>query len=109
MWAIENKIGNFKVYYEGAPWSRVGYELLTTDSQRAAYDEVWSKHFFAGAMLLPFSPYLHLPGPPYRIPQLPYDLSKIESGGYFVPNDVKEATGYRELLALLGGLRPRRA
>ena len=52
--AIEKSIGNFNVYYEGAPWAKVGYDLLTTDSQRAEYDAVWNKHFLLACYWCPF-------------------------------------------------------
>ncbi len=100
--SIENSIGNFNVYYEPSPWAKVGYDLLTTDSQRAEYDTVWNKHFFAGALLTAFSPYLYMIGN-YLPPSLPMDVSRIEGEGFFVPDDIKGATGYREVLALLEG------
>lgn len=36
-------------------------------------------------------------------PSLPLDVSRIEGAGFFVPDDIKQATGYREVLALLEG------
>lgn len=98
--AISNTLGNFLVYYEGTPWAKGGYDLLTTDRQRAEYDAVWKKYVFAGLLLPPFSPYLYMLGdrPP---PSLPLDTSRIEEAGFFVPDDVKDVTGYREILALL--------
>lgn len=100
IWAVENSIGNFNVYYERAPWAKVGYDLLTSDAQRAEYDAVWDKHFCVGALLTPFSPYLRIKRS-YPLPALPIDVSKIEEAGYPVPDDLKQATGYREVLALL--------
>ena len=48
-------------------------------------------------MLHPFSPYIR----PYPIPPLPFDVTQIEQDGFAVPEEVKAASGYRELLALL--------
>lgn len=98
--AVEDAIGNVNVYYEPGPWAKAGYDLLTSDGQRAEYDAVWAKHYFVGELLTPFSPYLRIVGS-YPIPPLPMDVSNIEEADFLVPDDVKEATGYREILALL--------
>ena len=103
IWAIEHAVGNFNVYYESGPPGRCGYHLLNSDDERAAYDEVWNRYFFAGMMLTDYSPYIRLAGI-YPIPPLPPDVTKIaqiEQTGFVVPEDVKTAIGYRELLALL--------
>jgi hypothetical protein len=100
IWAIENAIGNINVYYEPGPCGRCGYHLLKDDQERAAYDAVWNKCYFAGMMLSSFSPYLHLSGS-YPIPPLPFDVHKLEENGFLVPEDIKATIGYRELLAAL--------
>ncbi|OBK57043.1 hypothetical protein A5653_10840 [Mycobacterium colombiense] len=98
--AVEDAIGNVNVYYEPGPWAPPGRNLLTSDAQRAEYDAVWAKHYFVGALLTPFSPYLRMMGS-YPPPALPMDVSMIEEAGFVVPDDIKQATGYREILALL--------
>lgn len=100
--AIEESVGNFDVYYEPGPCGKCGYDLLTTDRQRAEYDEVWNKYFFAGILLMYFSPYRYMMDNPAP-PPLPLDVTRIEAAGFFVPDDIKRATGYREVLALLEG------
>lgn len=99
IWAIEHALRNFHAYYEPPPMGKAGYELLTTDAQRAEYDAVWDRYYFAEAILVQFSPYLLRAGSPP--PALPIDVSEIEASGFNVPDDIKQATGYREILALL--------
>jgi hypothetical protein len=99
LWSIERAIGNFNVYYE--PLGRPGYHFLRNDEQRAAYDAVWSKYCFAGTMLMHVSPYTRLVAANQPPVPLPLDVRELERHGYAVPEDVKAATGYRELLALL--------
>jgi len=99
LWAIEHSIGNFNVYYE--PLGQPGFHLLKTDDERAAYNAVWSQYLFAGVMLMHFSPYARLVGQNPPPVSLPFDASDIERQGYAVPDDVKAAAGYRELLGLL--------
>lgn len=54
-----------------------------------------------------YSPYLRMLPGKQPLPALPYDLPKVNppalaaSGDLIVPEEVKEATGYRELLDLL--------
>lgn len=95
--AIEDRIGDFNTYYEpiGAP----GYHLLQSDDERAAYDEVLNRYLFAGLMLMRFSPYLGMIDK--RVPAMPFDLAKMDEHGVVIPGDVRNATGYRELMALL--------
>lgn len=100
IWAMESSLINFNAYYEPAPWARRGYDLLASDEERAAYDSVWNKYFFAGSLLGAFSPYLHQFGN-YAPPQLPVNTSMLEEMGFIVPEDIKTATGYRELFSLL--------
>jgi hypothetical protein len=96
--AIEDAIGNFNVYYE--PLGRPGYHLLQDDEERAAYDAVWTHYCFAGVLLMHFSPYLRMAQDvPY--PQLPFDVSELDARGLPVPDEVRAARGYRELLQLL--------
>ncbi|AMU74390.1 restriction endonuclease [Mycobacteroides abscessus] len=95
--AIEDAVKRFHFLHEPFPGGRGGYELLQTDHERSQYDEIWNKYHFAAAMLTPFSPYLR----PYPLPPLPFDVTKIERAGFPIPEDIKAATGYRELLALL--------
>lgn len=102
IWALEKDLVNFKAYYEPAPWARRGYDLLESDEERAAYDAVWDKYYFAGTLLGVLSPYLHqVMGKRYMAPPLPVNVSMLEEGGYVVPENIRTATGYRELLALL--------
>ncbi|MGW6336091.1 restriction endonuclease [Nocardia rhamnosiphila] len=98
--AIKKSIGEFNTYYEVGPSSKPGYELLVSDSQRAEYDIAWNRYYFAGALLTSFSPYLYMVGN-YPLPSLPLDVSRIEGEGFIVPDDIKTATGYREILSLL--------
>jgi hypothetical protein len=98
LWAIEDAIKNFNVYYE--PLGRPGYHLLATDDERAAYDEVWDRYLYAGLILTHFSPYSGLMGG-LKPPPLPLDVSKIVEMGVVVPELIKDAHGYRELLCLL--------
>jgi len=98
IWALENKIGDFNTYYE--PLGPPGYSQLGNDDERAAYDVVWEKYRFAGAMLQPFSPYLRILGP-FPIPSLPFDVSDLEKNGVKVPNNIKAATAYREFFEIL--------
>ncbi len=97
---IEDEVGKFNTYYE--PFGPPGYGKLKSDEERKAYDIVFDKYRFAGAMLLPFSPYIRkfLDEP---FPNLPFDVAAMEQSGWIVPEDVKTATGYREFLALLEG------
>ncbi|MCV6977126.1 restriction endonuclease, partial [Mycobacterium bourgelatii] len=44
IWTLESTIANFNVYYEPGPSGRCGYDLLKSDDERAAYDEVWNKY-----------------------------------------------------------------
>ncbi|NPV24524.1 restriction endonuclease [Bradyrhizobium aeschynomenes] len=97
--AIEDAIGNFNVYYE--PLGLPGYHLLQSDEERAAYDAVWNRYCFAGVMLLPFSPYLRIAGRDVPFPPLPFDVSELDANGFTMPDEVRNARGYRELLALL--------
>jgi hypothetical protein len=99
-WSIEHAIGNFNVYYE--PLGKPGYHSLQNDVERQGYDSVWQRYAFAGILLLHFSPYVRMgrgSSPP--VPPLPLDVRKIEAHGLVVPDDVKAAHGYRELLQLL--------
>ena len=97
---IEDEICDFNVYYE--PLGRPGYYLLRSDDERAAYDAVWNRYLFAGLMLMPFSPYLQMTGPK-PFPSLPFDVTDFERQGVVVPDDIKQASGYREFLDLLTG------
>ena len=98
IWAIEKEIGSFNTYYE--PIGPPGYGKLKDDQERAAYNAVFDKYAFAGLMLLPFSPYMHMMGP-YPFPALPFDVSEIEGRGLIVPDDIKAARTYREFFQLL--------
>jgi hypothetical protein len=100
LWAIERDIGDFNTYYE--PLGKPGYRELKDDSERAAYDEVWDKYIFAGFMLIKFSPYSRMIGDD-RVPPLPFDIAKLQERAAWVPDDIKEARGYRECLSLLQG------
>jgi hypothetical protein len=95
---IEAHIGNFNVYYE--PLGKPGFHHLRTPKERDAYDAVWHRFMFAGVALMGFSPYAQMTGP-RPFPSLPYDFSQMEKSGLPIPDDIKEATGYREFLALL--------
>lgn len=96
---IEAAIGNFNVYYE--PLGRPGYHALAHDDERAAYDAVWERYAFAGIMLMHFSPFLRMIGNAPPLPPLPFDVSQLDAQGLTVPDEVRQARGYRELLALL--------
>jgi hypothetical protein len=78
-----------------------GYYALQTDAERAAYDEVWRRYAFAGFLLMDFSPYLRMAGQSQPLPTLPIDVREMERQGLVVPEEVKAARGYRELLQLL--------
>jgi hypothetical protein len=111
MWAIENEAGDFNVYYE--PLGKPGYGRLENDEERTAYNAVWNRYLFAGLMLIPFSPYMNIMGE-LRVPDVPFDVSELDTQGIAVPDDIRNAGGYRELLALLEryareGLRELRA
>ncbi|MES0205225.1 restriction endonuclease [Mesorhizobium sp. LNHC209A00] len=99
LWAIEDSLHGFHTYYEmlGKP----GYNRLTTDEERAAYDVVWDRHLFAGLMLMSFSPYSGLLKGGFRAPPLPFDVSKIVEMGADVPEAAQNVQGYRELLSVL--------
>lgn len=97
--AIEDAVGDFNTYYE--PLGPPGYSRLENDEERAAYDAVWDRYLFAGLMLMPFSPYLAMVSGGRQIPAMPFDFAKIDKQGVTVPDEVRKATGYRELLALL--------
>lgn len=96
---IEAAVGNFNVYYE--PLGRPGYHALIDDADRAAYDAVWERYAFAGIMLMHFSPYLRMLGSAPPLPPLPFDVSQLDEQGLTVPDEARQASGYRELLALL--------
>lgn len=98
LWAMEEEIGNFNTYYE--PIGTPGYGLLRDATERAAYDGVLARYAFAGGMLAPFSPYLRM-AREYPIPALPFDVSQFEEGGVVIPDDIKNARGYREFFQLL--------
>ncbi|MER9414066.1 hypothetical protein [Mesorhizobium sp. M0589] len=97
-WAVENEVGDINVYYE--PLGIPGFNLLEDEADEARYIAVWKRYLFLGNMLMPFSPYLAT----YKevgVPVLPYDTSKMDEKGIFVPDDVRAAAGYRELLRML--------
>ena len=77
--------------------------LLDAGDEAAAdaYYAVWKKYLFAGLMLQRFSPYLML----FRqgkIAELPIELPMSPEGEpLVVPDDVREAKGYRELFQRL--------
>lgn len=50
---------------------------------------------------MPFSPYLGMVSGGGQVPAMPFDFAKIDKQGVAVPDKVRNATGYRELLALL--------
>jgi hypothetical protein len=77
-----------------------GKPLAPREAERAAYDAVFERYVFAGLMLQPFSPYLRVVQP-YQFPPLPFDVSELEKRGICIPDDVRAASGYRELLELL--------
>jgi Restriction endonuclease len=93
---IEDRIGNFNVYYE--PLGPPGYHLLANHAERAAYDRVWARYAFAGVMLAPFSPYLRMANQDRPYPPLPFDASELDARGLAIPEEVRQAGGYRELL-----------
>lgn len=97
LWQIENNVGNFNRYFE--PFGQPGYDLLSTEKEYSAYHAIWKKYEYAAILLMHFSPYLGFTelGPP----PLPFEASKMEASGYAVPDDIKLATGYRELLQKL--------
>ncbi|WP_282046655.1 restriction endonuclease [Roseibium album] len=98
VWQIERNISNFNVYYE--PLGRPGYGHLATDEERAAYDAVWEKYAYAGLIMWKFSPYGAMFGE-LEAPELPLSYDKIEKMGFAIPADIKDLTGYRELLERL--------
>ena len=98
LWDIEEDIGDFNTYYE--PIGRPGYSKLKSEEERIAYDDVWNKYLFAGLMLMPFSPYVRMIGN-YPIPELPFDVSRMESKGIQIPDDIRMATGYREFFEIV--------
>ena len=97
LWSFEEAHGDFSIYYE--PLGPPGYSRLESDDDRRRYDAVWDRYHFAGILLIPFSPYLreHAKNP---LPTLPLDASSLESRGIIVPDDIKQASGYRELIGL---------
>lgn len=97
-WDIENEVGDINVYYE--PLGIPGINLVEDEADEARYIAVWKKYLFLGNMLIAFSPYMAQVRD-IGVPPLPYDTSKMEGKGIFVPDDVKAAAGYRELLRLL--------
>ncbi|WP_314526816.1 restriction endonuclease [uncultured Brevundimonas sp.] len=99
---MENAIGQFNVYYEPLGIPGMGRLLDAGDEAAAdAYYAVWKKYLFAGLMLQRFSPYLML----FRqgkIAELPIELPMSPEGEpLVVPDDVREAKGYRELFQRL--------
>jgi hypothetical protein len=85
-------------YYE--PFGIPGMNKLTDEGEKETYYNVWFKYLFVGLILPLFSPYLGKLQPhPY--PDLPLDLKQYQDKGVVVPQDIAEATSYRELLALL--------
>lgn len=98
-WAVEHEIGSIMTYYE--PFGNPGMGLLTDEGDQARYYEVWRRYYFVGSLLLYFSPYARSLGT--RLPELPVDVTKMEEMGLRVPEDVKAARGYRELLQSLTG------
>jgi hypothetical protein len=98
LWAIERAICDFNIYYE--PLGRPGYNLLQSDDERTTYDKVWYKYLYAGLILRRFAPYSGLRGK-ISFPALPFDVAKLEEQGVVIPEVVKSATGYRELLNIL--------
>ena len=98
LWDIEEAIGDFNTYYE--PIGRPGYSQLKSEEERSAYDEVWNKYLFAGLMLMPFSPYVRMIGS-HPIPELPLNISEMESRGVQIPDDIKMATAYREFFEII--------
>ena len=98
LWDLEEAIGDFNTYYE--PFGRPGYSQLKSEEERATYDAVWNRYLFAGLILAPFSPYLRMVESS-PIPELPFDLSKMESVGIQIPDDIRMATAYREFFQIL--------
>lgn len=98
IWAIENKLDGFHTYYEllGPP----AYSKPDSEDKRTAYDEVWNRYLFAGLMLHPFSPYIRMVGS-YPYPPLPFDCSSLDSKNIEIPDDIRNAKGYREFFELL--------
>ncbi|BBX42893.1 hypothetical protein MSIM_43440 [Mycobacterium simiae] len=102
IWSVENAIKGFHSYYEPGPFCRPGYAQLESDDERAEYNAAWNQYFFAGALLVEFSPYVRMhPGTQAPPPPLPLDVTKIEQAGFAIPDDIKFETGYREVLAAL--------
>ncbi len=99
LWSIEHKISNFNVYYE--PIGRPGFNLLDNDQEREAYLSVWNEYAYAGLLMMSFSPYMSLAGRELAPPDLPVIMAQVEEAGYLLPEAVKTATGYRELLSML--------
>lgn len=98
--AVEDRIEAFNTYYE--PLGRPGYNLLTSDAERAAYDDVWDRYAYVGYALHSFSPYIAMLGRPVTPPVLPLThLVELEGRGMTVPDSFKALKGYREILAHL--------
>jgi len=98
IWTVEKQLDGFQSYYE--PTGSPGYSQLKTKEERAAYDAVWNRYLFAGMMHIKFSPYLRMVVP-YPYPTLPFDCSKLDEQKIPVPDDIREAKGYREFLELI--------
>lgn len=100
LWDIEKELDGFHTYYE--PIGKPGYARLESNEERAAYDAVWHKYLFAGAVLTLYSPYSRLiKDDGADIPPLPLDVEKLEEQGVEIPEDLKAATAYREFFTLL--------
>jgi hypothetical protein len=97
-WAIERDVGDINTYYE--PFGIPGMNKLTDEGEKETYYNVWLKYLFVGLILPLFSPYLRK-FQPHPYPDLPLDLKQYQDKGVVVPQDIAEATSYRELLALL--------
>ncbi len=98
VWTVEQQLDGFHTYYE--PIGRPGYSKLKNKEECAAYDAVWNRYFFAGLMLMPFSPYLRMVRPqPY--PSLPFDCSELDKRKILVPDDIRAVKGYREFFELI--------
>lgn len=98
VWSIENSVGSVNTYYE--PIGKPGYSQLRSNDERSAYDEIWTRYLFVGLILQAFAPYMRkFSREPY--PQMPFDYTMFDQQGIMVPDDVRNAKGYREFLALI--------
>ncbi len=97
-WKFEKEFGGLNNYYE--PFGIPGMGRINSEDEKREYHSIWEKFIYVGCLMPLVSPYSRMVGGSF--PELPIDMSEINERGISVPQELAQASTYREFFKALG-------